>query len=282
MENSTIINDSLNFLKGSTFSQIVGIIAFISSIYFYKKSKKNRHPTYIIRTINLIKEKIQKIETVEIRYSGEVVNNLSISKIAFWNDGKETINSTDIAQIRPIKVKINDEFQILDAKILFQKNEANDFKIQISNNHKFIDVTFDYIDFEDGFVIQVYHTGNSSDDIHIEGQIKSVKSIIRKDVSKSLSPFSISRLLNKKNMISKNRMKSIIGWTTLILGVFFICFYPTLYYFKIQISEPVDPNIFSFSLLFTFWLMGIIYIWMGYQFVRKNIPKGFNIFNEEM
>ncbi len=214
METTTFLNDVLNFLKGSTFSQIVGIIAILLSIYFYRKSKKSRTPTYIIRTINLIKEKIQKIETVQIRYSGEIINNLSISKIAFWNDGKETINSSDVAQKKPIIIKINEEFEILDAEIIFNKNEANDFKITISEDHKYISVTFDYFDFEEGFVLQVYHTGNDSEDLVVEGQIKTVKMIVRKDISKALFPFVSSTKSNKKFLgtVNKKTVKAVIGW----------------------------------------------------------------------
>ena len=64
-------------------------------------------PIYILRTVNLVRENVQKIDTVNILYAGNKVNNLSITKIAFWNDGKETINNSDVAQNNPIRLIID-------------------------------------------------------------------------------------------------------------------------------------------------------------------------------
>ena len=63
-------------------------------------------------------------------------------------------------------------------EIIYQKNPSNDFNISISNDNKYVDITFDYFDFEEGIVLQVFHTGNKSDDITLVGQIKSVKNIL--------------------------------------------------------------------------------------------------------
>lgn len=284
MEKSEFINVILTFLSSSAFSQSVGIVAFLSSVYFYKKSKKSRVPTYIVRTINLVKDKIQKIDTVEIRYNGDVVRNLSISKIAFWNDGKETINSTDIASAKPIKVRIDDDCIFLDADIVYTKNDANNFNFCISEDKKTIDLSFDYCDYKEGIVLQIYHTGNGSTDLFIDGQVKSVKKIIRKNLKFSILPDYFNKLLNvnyRKGLTFKER-RTISGWTFLITGLMSAILFPYVFLndsmFNVQSQTPKD----QISIVISFVIAGLLYIWLGFSIIRKSIPSGFDVFNEEM
>lgn len=156
---------------------LLAIIGIVLSFYFYFKSKKNKIPIYIARSINLVRESIKKIETVEILYAGNKIENLSITKVAIWNDGRDTISFVDVAHADPLKICIDKEYDILDAEILFQRNSANDFNLLISNDKKSVLIKFDFFDFEEGVIIQLAHTGNSSDDIKLLGTIKSVKKI---------------------------------------------------------------------------------------------------------
>jgi hypothetical protein len=258
-------------------SFLLAVLGLVFTIYFYFKSKKSKLPIYVVRTINLVKEKIQKIDSVQILYSGEKVSNLSISKIAFWNDGKETINSTDVAINNPIKIYITEGYEILDAEILFQKNNSNDFKIVVNENNKSISIAFDFFDFEEGIVLQVFHTGNSNEDISITGTVKSVKNIKRKEILYSIFPSKIFDILKgDKSKIKHKTMRRILGWTTIIVGIIFTSSYfifPTKH-------EPVveDPSFYQ-KLLPA--ILGIPYIYTGYKMLKRHIPKGFDIFNDE-
>ncbi|WP_338867964.1 hypothetical protein WBJ53_16250 [Spirosoma sp. SC4-14] len=186
------ISDVYNWFNGNPTFNIVtlllAIIGIILSFYFYFKSKKNKVPIYIARSVNLVRESIKKIETVEIMYAGSKIENLSLTKIALWNDGRDTISFNDVAHADPIKICIDEEYDILDAEILFQKNPANDFSVKIDSNRKAILINFDFFDFEEGIVIQLAHTGNSSDDVRLTGTIKSVKKILRKSLLNSIFP----------------------------------------------------------------------------------------------
>lgn len=195
---------------------ILAILGILCSVYFYLKGKKCKKPTYILKTTNLVRENIQKIDSVDILYSGNKIKNLSVTKIAFWNNGKDTISCNDVAKKSPIRLTIKDDFIFLDAEIIFQKNQSNDFSIAISNDNKFIDIDFDYFDFEEGIVLQVFHTGAKSSDISMEGQIKSVKEISHK--KSSVYPF--SKVLEKIS-VTPQCVRKITYWIYLISGIFF-------------------------------------------------------------
>ena len=78
---------------------IIGMLGFPFSIYTYVKTKKNKKPTYIVRTIKLIEPRIKQLNNaINILYQDNKIENLSISKIALWNEGKDTIDNTDIAK----------------------------------------------------------------------------------------------------------------------------------------------------------------------------------------
>lgn len=267
-----------NYSLKDAISLFLTIISIITAIIFYLNGKKSKIPTYILRTISLVQEKIQKIETVKILYSGNKVDNLSISKIAFWNAGKDTIDHMDIAQNNPIRLIIEENYLFLEANIIYQKNPSNNFNISLSDNNKYIDITFDYFDYEEGIVLQVFHTGNTSKNITLIGQVKSVKKIHRKDNSR-LFMSSIDNILSKKIKTGSN-FNLILGWTVLIIGLFviFFSFIPT--YIQTPQKE-YNPDESKFIANITLFILGVIYSLMGYSMVKRKIPKGFNVFNEE-
>jgi hypothetical protein len=270
-------NPTLNII-----SLLLGISGLILSFYFYSKSKKSRKPVFIIRTINLIKESLNKIETVNILYGTNKIDNLSISKIAFWNDGRETINSTDIASLAPICVVISSEYEILDAEIIFQKNVANNFQISISDDRKSVNVNFEYFDFEEGIVLQIAHTGNSSNEIDITGTVKSVKKIKRKELITSIIPFRRSKILTKKGnrKIKKRIAIKMMGWMMIIFGLLGLC---TL---SIDLLIPKSNIEIPQRYTGTFKTLPIIaisllYLWIGIRILKRRIPPGFDVFDEE-
>ncbi|KND48334.1 MAG: hypothetical protein AB198_02095, partial [Parcubacteria bacterium C7867-003] len=94
-----------------------------------------------------IREKIEKINVVEILYRGSKINNLSITRIAIWNQGNETISFSDVAPLNPFKIIALGEAKILDFEIIYKKNEVNNFSLQEVNfNKDEIFINFDFFD----------------------------------------------------------------------------------------------------------------------------------------
>lgn len=278
------LHNIVNLFNNSYFNVISFTIALLGialSIYFYKKSIRTKQPIYITRTINLIKQNVQKIETVEITYNKEPISNLSITKIALWNDGKETINHTDIAQNDGIKVKIHEDFQILDSEIIYSKNKANDFNIQIQNDFKSINLSFDYFDFEEGIVLLIYHTGINNSNISITGTVKSVKRIKRKDFSLQLLPSLpiLTKSTSENSVITKPKLKKVVlkkimGWSLILISIlmFFIPFYT---------DRKVHTTMTSLNEKMIVSLIFLPYFYVGFRILKRKIPKGFDIFEDE-
>lgn len=268
----------VNFFNSNifnVFSLAISILGIFFSVFFYFKCKKVKIPVYMIRTINLVRENISKIESLEILFANKKIKNLSISKIAIWNEGRETIDIKDVVKHNPLRLRISKDFVFLDAKLVYENKPANGFEISISNDKKYVDIQFEYFDFEDGIVLELYHTGKSSNDIILEGQIKSVKEIKYKEPS--LFPYIVSTILPFK----RKKARFILGITFIILGIFLEIISLINAFSDSTVFLEVDSNLERILGIVFFCICGILYFLIGFGVVRRRIPKGFDVFDNE-
>jgi hypothetical protein len=141
---------------------------------------------------------------LEVTYKGHKVDNLTVSKILFWNNGYDTIDSADIVSTDPLRIdSVN---QILDAVIIKTNNSSNQIIAAIGVDGASVNIAFDYLDKNDGAIIQVVHAGKSSNDLSLKGKLKG-------------SPIRFYQ--------SNNRRVTEI--TTFLLGLMFTAFFIILY-----------------------------------------------------
>jgi len=166
------ISDYITLIINSQiFSFGLGIIGILLAIIFYLKGKKYIKPTYSIKSFNLINDFSGKLSKLEVFYSQKKIKNLTITRIAFWNDGNLIIRKEDIAPIDPIKVSVDDKYEIFEAEIIDgTTKEANNFEL-IRLDEKSIIITFDFLSHNDGAILKVIHSGKSSKDINLTGTV---------------------------------------------------------------------------------------------------------------
>lgn len=253
-------------------SAIVTILSFLAAIFLYFKAKKVKKPRYAIRSINFLKDSANKIEGLQIMYSSQPVQNVTITKVAFWNDGNETINGNDIANADPIEIRLKEGFMILESKIIYEKNNANLLTIQKAENDTILYIKFDYLDRGEGAVIQLLHTGNSSEDVIISGTIKGVGKVVNN--SRNLYG---NLFFNNKTIVDRILAEKIIKFITIIMGTIM-----TLAgIFEPKLLKSVDlnnPKYLNIAII----VSGLIYLLFGVFFLKRRVPKGFEIFEENI
>ena len=84
-------------------------------------------PFYANRSINIVEDLVSRFESLKMLYSGQPIKNLTVTKTAFWNGGRDTIKGEDVASADPLSVHVKKGCKILNAKILYIKNPANQF-----------------------------------------------------------------------------------------------------------------------------------------------------------
>lgn len=267
-----ILNKITEFLRGNIWFNIatllIAIFGCILSVFFFRKGKKTKKPTYSIVTNNLVRDSIKDIDSVQITYKGENIPNLSVSKITFWNAGKDTIQKSDITKKCPLKVTIEDGYRILDAKIIFQKNEASLVKASLNPKKNEVIISFDYLDFEDGFVLQIFHTADSSDEICVTGTIKTVRELEKRYNTDVVTRF-IRKFIRNRKII--DAIQLVNDWNIVILGVLLIgaALLPD------SILMSTHNNNSSISFRIALGVFGILYTYLGYSRVKRGIPKGY-------
>jgi hypothetical protein len=168
------------FMSIDTIIGIVGgaIVGLIITHVYYRIQKRRRELCWSLDSTNLIKGYSSLFEKLEIQYGGEKIENLTVSKIAFWNSGNETIDRQAVAI--PLYIYAPREgTKILDAKVIKTATIGNRFTAKIVDveNEPMVFFDFDYLDGGQGAVIQVIHTGVSVAPLMLGGEVKGVKEI---------------------------------------------------------------------------------------------------------
>jgi hypothetical protein len=130
---------------------------------FYRKSIKARRLTYYVSTEILIDRLQSRFENLKVQYGSATLTTFAVSKVYIWNDGRETIRRDDIPKSNSIRLLAPAAAQLLDAKLLFQTDEANAFLLRLEASSNSVQLEFDYIDFRQGGVIQLLHTSSGKD-----------------------------------------------------------------------------------------------------------------------
>lgn len=166
---SFIVNNPLLFFLLIAFpSGLVGAV-FVTR-YYYRKGIKEKIPRYALKTSNLVADLSSKIPNLNISYGTSPIRNLTVAKIAFWNEGNATITKEDMAI--PFKVTAKPNIAILSAGFIGDRTKENDFGLPVQSGIKgTVQLDFKYLDQNDGALFKVIYEGKSQDDLTIEGKV---------------------------------------------------------------------------------------------------------------
>lgn len=174
---------------------LIGVISIFLAIFFFLKSRKIRIPLYSIASYNLLRKEIKGLENVDIKFKNEAVDNLTVSKIAFWNGGRLVIDRNDLPEGYQLKIHPNEGIRIFNAEILYVDEDSNQIKLRFNEKQSEVIIDFEYLDFKQGAVINVLHSGNSSDGVKITGVVKGAGKFKYSDLNEEGYSFLIALLI---------------------------------------------------------------------------------------
>lgn len=267
-----MINNIIENIGNNPIFQIIsllfGLIGIFLAILFFIKGKKQTKPFFAKRSFNLISEKIKNIGNFNISFNNQEINNLTVTKVAIWNAGNQTLNHSDFAQNDLLKIKAEEGIEFYDSKIVYESDETCMMSIDANRNE--IMVLFDYFDRNQGGIIQITHSGKGSKDINILGTVKGTGKIQTKEESVlslvfltalSRLPFTRKARKLKKFKLTLGIVSSILGLVLGVAGIFVLD------------GEDKTP---LFALGGTYFFFGMIIL-----LIKDSIPKGFNLFLDE-
>lgn len=237
----------------------VGIFGILLAIRSYFVPWKRKQPCFSITSNNLISDFTSQLKPLKITFSNKKIENLTVTKIAFWNAGRQTIDNSDIPENEQITIKTNEHYQILDSVFLY-KTERNDVSKILSRNRKELLLKFDYFDKDDGVVMQIIHTGKSDQSLSIRGKVKGVLGGFRPRVPITMSklewiylifglllpllslPF-VGSMVAAGKLISPFGIKDIKVWITFSILVICMAAIAAIIYTKSRIPKEIKKHL---------------------------------------
>lgn len=243
--------------------------SMIFAVYTWVKGKSRKELSYITASYPLIESGKRAIPKVKIHYNDEEIRDLSITKFAVWNSGNEVLNDVDIVSSKCLRIESKHEQQILEAMIVAESEESNHFRVE-NKTHDQIDIAFDYAEKQDGFVIQILHTGDI-DDLRMTCKIKGGKEL------RNIRPKVRRRV---RRMLSKILYPVMTAYLAITINALAICaflafFSPELHKFVYEMPSggSLQTEV-SFSIVLA--LLAVVYDCMAFMSIKRyfglNIP----------
>lgn len=149
---------------------IFGFIGIILAIIFHLRNKREKIPNYYINSYNVISDKLKnKVKDIEIFFKKGKIQSLTVSKIVIWNAGNETIWKKDIPKTNKFIITTDKEYEIYDFEIISLDDEDVQLNLEKINNK--IEINFEYLEPQKGFIIKVTHSGHSSKCLTLSGKV---------------------------------------------------------------------------------------------------------------
>jgi hypothetical protein len=245
----------------------IGALSIIVAIVIYRASAIGARPVYSRRSFRVIGfNRNEFMEDVQILYRGMHVDRLSRSNIIFWNSGKKTLYGSDIVADDAVRCELSPDALVLEVWIIKRTRDANKFTAMIDDNspNRAI-LNFDYLDPQDGVVIELLHTDS--------GRQPAVKGTIR-GVPKGMldrgSPPSMGGILRISKMRTFGKG---VGTGMLLVGLICIAYALGA---SDYLLKSVDKPEFTFFTRLLLLIAGVIYVWSAGVFLfsfRRRYPK---------
>jgi hypothetical protein len=155
-------------------------LGIVLAIYFYVKGKKQRRARYSDNSRTLIESKETPVlPGIQILFRDTPQDRITVTKVGIWNAGSEPLRPEDVATARPLSIEVAPDAEVLDTELVFSTDPANRFQISSSERNLqpdgkhsiFIPFSFEFLDPQQGAVVQIVHTGAWNHPFRVTGKI---------------------------------------------------------------------------------------------------------------
>jgi hypothetical protein len=153
---------------------IVGVIAILTGLVFAWWFA--RGPKLVMQTTGTTLISAPADERIAVLYMGVAVSRVTQTFVWLWREGRGTVNGDDVAASDPITLRIVGDGTMLTATLIAQTKTTNEVAVAFDPDHPEAGarVTFDYLEPRQGAVMEVLHTGESSDLVEPARTIKGI------------------------------------------------------------------------------------------------------------
>jgi hypothetical protein len=152
---------------------ILAPLSILISYVLYRKSLRVRLPHYVLVTRDIVSQSRTNLPDLTFAYRGHPQKQVSITRLVIWNEGKETVRQTDIASNDPLRLELPDGVSALDATVVRETSRGVHAQVnpRSFDEKAVLEISFDFLDYQDGFLVQVIHNGGAKDRLRVRGRI---------------------------------------------------------------------------------------------------------------
>lgn len=172
---------------------VTTFIGIIGSAVITKKFSKEKNPVWKFNLSVLFSKGITKIDNFKVAYMDHEIDNLCSANLTFWNNGKETITANDV--VEPICLCVPQGYNIFNAKVVKDTNESNEFQVTIAEDGRKAEITFRYMDYKQGAVIQFLSDCDTVENYNLQGAIMGCRNIKKQIVDTKKWEFLLSSVV---------------------------------------------------------------------------------------
>ncbi len=209
------MSDILQLLSKPWIGSALGIVGILAAIVFYTRSRR-------ISRLSFQKDEVAIIggsgaafpEEVQITFGDARVDRVTATRYVVWNSGNTTLSGTQIVDADPLRLELESSNKVLKAEILRASRSVNAVTLRAHDTRvSTVDIGFDYLDPNDGFTLEVIHSGPKFD-LHLCGTLRGLPDGV---TNCGRSAWYFDRRLRQMPFPFGMSMKLVI-WTSLVFG----------------------------------------------------------------
>lgn len=208
--------DAIKFVESQFVNIIYLTIASALAIFLYYKSIPRAKLRFHKKEVSLIGNKASSLhEDLTIFFNDQKVPRVTVTQIVLWNKGNTTIDGSQIVETDALRVCLKTPDRLLKTTVLRETRSQNGLRVSSIDSTQAL-IEFSFLDPNDGFTIEIAHTGRPGD-IDLQGTIKGMPSGLTPDQKDNLTEI-ISDKLGIRTSIAKAIIISLFG-ASLITGL---------------------------------------------------------------
>ncbi|MNJ38034.1 hypothetical protein D3C77_328720 [compost metagenome] len=264
----SLIDLMKEFLAQSWLGTTLTIVFFGVGTLYHLWSRRRTKLTYVYLGEHLLGGVSDSLPAeIVVQYNGLSIPRLTKTTMIIWNSGENTVHGSDIAAKDPLRLQVGNDGKILSVEILKISREVNEFKTAPGSALNESLFKFDFLDPNDGAVIEILHTSTDRKP-RIKGTLKGLP----KGFS-NLGQFTRPKPQKKTNKGFLSTVARVMFSLPVVAVLGFIC---AIYGPRIPMLESqFSPSFFAsvFGALGGFVGMGILNSWA----TRRKYPRSLHL-----
>ena len=148
------------------------VIELVVGIYLYSRALRDKKPSWSFRTFGPAQLSQKLLEKLDMPNQESLPPYTAVTVLLFWNRGRGVIQKDDV--VRGLCVHLGKSRQLLKAPKLL-KFSRDEIGFEIVPEQNTVGLSFDFLDHNDGAIIEMIHSDGRIGMVHVEGTIKGGK-----------------------------------------------------------------------------------------------------------